>query len=207
MRIQIISTLFFVSIILSCCNNRSIQQDKKGNATIEVQSNTSYGEKEKVSENKMLSYHWVDAEREGIYDVFDNDFKYLEDSLKNILFNTTVSFYGDTIIINKNQKVIFSRRTVATKNIFRQCEYYQKMVFKYFGKRAINVSDSIDYFLLSDYSDNFSAFTYNYPGIIYERPYLLVPFNRNFIISFIVDIEPTKNNRVMPERRKKYKSK
>ena len=70
------------------------------------------------------------------------------------------------------------------------------------GNRGINLRDSVDRFSLSSLS-NWSKGTYIEPGIIYERPYLLVSFNANYMASFIVDIEPTKNNRVMPEPRKK----
>lgn len=167
---------------------------------------SSYVNRDITSESERMPKR-VDAKFEGIY----NPLKYVTyefDTLQTQMKNTTISFCGDTIIINGNIKRLFSRRTVATKNIFRQNTAYQDEVYRYFGARKINLRDSVDYLLLepvSEIPDGSSTFIYTRPGIIYERPYLLIPFHGNYMISYTVEIEPTKYNRLMPYRRNSKK--
>lgn len=167
---------------------------------------SSYVNHDITSESERMPKR-VDAKFEGIY----NPLKYVTyefDTLQTQMKNTTISFCGDTIIINGNIKRLFSRRTVATKNIFRQNTAYQDEVYRYFGARNINLRDSVDYLLLepvSEVPDGSSTFNYTRPGIIYERPYLLIPFHGNYMISYIVEIEPTEYNRLMPYRRNSKK--
>lgn len=189
-------------VIFSNCANSSGKHQQGQNLSVLVNDSVKEALKsDKLEINK--THKRIDARLEGVYDIYDRDFQDLADSLKIELLNLTVSFCGDTIIVNGDQKALFSRRTVSTKNIFRQATGYQAEIFKYFGKRAINVSDSIDYFTILDYFDNWQRFVFTSPCIIYERPYLIVPFHGIYMVSFIVDIEPTKNNRVMPKRRKR----
>lgn len=205
-KIAIIIWLQLILVAMFCsCGNRMSQKEKTDSDTMKIQCVLSQQDTigcVMENERPLLPPKIIYAELEGVYDILDNGFQYLEDSLKNILFNLTVSFCGDTIIINGNEKATFTRYTVATKDLYRQYSHCQRAILKYFEKRTINVSDSIDYLSLSNYM-NLDGFTYTFPGIIYERPYLIIPFEMNYMASFIVDIEPTENNRIMPERRKR----
>lgn len=141
----------------------------------------------------------VDAQFEGVYNPLVITYQF--DTLRTQMENTTVSFCGDTIIINGKAKGLFSRRRVATKNMFRQNTPYQQAVYKYFGARNINLRDSVDKLLIENLSEDpndDSFFMFTRPGIIYRKPYLLVPFHGNYMISYIVEIEPTEYNRLLP---------
>lgn len=202
MKTIFILVVLTMPVIFSNCANSSGKHQQGQNLSVLVNDSV----KDALKSDKLeinTKHKRIDAKLEGVYDIYDRDFQELADSLKIELLNLTISFCGDTIIINGDQKALFTRYTVSTKNMFRQATGHQSKIFKYFGKRAVNVSDSIDYFSISDFSDNWQRFVYTEPGIIYERPYLIVPFHFSYMVSFIVDIEPTKNNRVMPKRRKR----
>lgn len=203
-KMQFYIGLFQLMLIVCSCGNGRLHEEKKTD-TLSIYSDVFTEDTiiESVVKNKVLTPpKLITAKFEGAYDVLENDFQYLEDSLKSELFNLTVAFCGDTIILNGNQKALVTRYTVGTKDMYSQCTPCQKAIFKYFGKRAINVSDSIDYLSLSE-RINVPDFTYTLPGIVYERPYLIIPFHGLYMASFIVEIESTENNRIMPERRKR----
>lgn len=205
MKTMIIWLQLLLVVMFCSCGNRVLQKEKIDSDTIQIQSVVCQQdtiEYVMADEKSLLPPKIISAEFEEVSDVLERNYQDLSDSLKNVLFNLTVSFCGDTIIINGNEKATFTRYTVATKDLYRQYSHCQRAIFKYFGKRTINVSDSIDYLSLSNYM-NLDGFTYTFPGIIYERPYLIIPFEMNYMASFIVDIEPTENNCIMPERRKR----
>lgn len=164
-----------------------------------ARQNDGVSEEYAVTQGSKKIPQRVDAKFEGVYNplVITDQF----DTLRTQMENTTVSFCGDTIIINEKAKGLFSRRRVATKNMFRQNTPYQQAVYKYFGARNINLRDSVDKLLIENLSENpndLSLFVHTRPGIIYQRPYLLVPFHGNYMISYIVEIEPTEYNRLLP---------
>lgn len=107
MKIILILVLLFVTIVLGSCDNRSAKQ-RQGQDVTNIVNNRGTDSVDSAKSESRAMHKRIDAKFEGVYDTFDEDFRDLEDSLKSILFNLTVSFCGDTIIINGNPKAIFT---------------------------------------------------------------------------------------------------
>lgn len=206
MRSNIIFTTLMATVIVLGSHTAKSQNGTSANDSVAVQAVTLVKLNENLTSPKgVITPRRINAKFEGMYDLlYSGAFEDLTDSTVRHLRNLEVSFCGDTITIN-GIKNTYKRYTVATKNIFLQSGIYQRFVYDYFGKKGINLKDSVDkllveYIYKSDWNEKLLS-DYYMPGVIYERPYLLIPYRGRCCVSFIVDIEPSEFNRLMPERR------
>lgn len=204
MRSNIIFTTLMATVIVLGSHTAKSQSGTSANVAVQAVKTVKLNEN-LTSLKGVTTPRRFNAKFEGMYDLlYGGTFEGLPDSTVTHLRNLEVSFCGDTITIN-GIKGTYKRYTVATKNIFLQDELYQRFVYGYFGKKGINLKDSVDkllveYIYKSDWNEKRLSY-YKRPGIIYERPYLLIPYRSNYCVSFIVDIESSEFNRLMPERR------